>query len=168
MFIDGNHENHPRLNSFPETWICGARAHQISISVYHIIRGEILELGDAAVLCIGGADSLDKAWRTEGEDWWREEQISESDIENANNGLSCREHTIDYVITHCLPQSILSRLFPTMNPTRSSRLLDSVFWNAEIQKKWIAGHYHKDEIYEEQEGIFHLIYDDIVELEIET
>lgn len=164
LFIDGNHENHPRLNSFPETAICGARAHQISKTVYHIIRGEVLEIEDLTILCIGGADSHDKQLRTEGESWWPEERITEEDIQNARDNLIKHNFEVDFVISHSLPQLMLSRFFPHMKPTHSTHLLDDVFLNLEIRKAWISGHYHEDMIRQEQGCTFRFIYEDVIML----
>ena len=36
LFIDGNHENHPRLAEFPEEIWHKGRTHRISESVYHL------------------------------------------------------------------------------------------------------------------------------------
>lgn len=164
LFIDGNHENHPRLNSFPETVICGGRAHQISKTVYHIMRGEVIEIEDLTLLCMGGADSHDKQWRTPGESWWKEERITEADIQNARDNLERYNFCVDFVISHSLPQSIHRRIYPYMKPTRSCHLLDDIFWDVDINKSWISGHYHDDFTKQEQEGVFRLIYEDIIML----
>lgn len=164
VFIDGNHENHPRLNSYPETTFCGARAHQISKTVYHIIRGEILELNDMKILCMGGADSHDKYWRVENMDWWADERISDKDVENALQNLNRFDNKVDYVVSHSFPSSILLRFFPYMKETPSSDQLDVVLGNVEFAKSWISGHYHEDMGRKEREGFFRVIYDDIIML----
>ena len=164
VFIDGNHENHIRLNSYPETMFCGARAHQISKTVYHIIRGEVLELNDMKILCIGGADSHDKYWRVENIDWWADERISDKDVENALQNLIRFDNKVDYVVSHSLPSSILLRFLPYMKETPSSDQLDIILGNIEFTKSWISGHYHEDMERDEREGSFHLIYDDIIML----
>ena len=164
LFIDGNHENHVRLATFPEVVFKNARAHQISESVYHIMRGEVLEIADLKLLCIGGADSHDKAWRTKNVDWWEEERITPEDIENARKNLERYNFNVDFVISHSLPQSMLRRILPYMKPTRSSHLLDDIFWDVDIDKSWITGHYHEDFNHQEQEGNFRFIYKDIIML----
>lgn len=164
LFIDGNHENHPRLATFPEVTICGGRAHKINESVYHIMRGEVIEIENLKLLCIGGADSHDKAWRTKNVDWWEEERITSEDIENARKNLERYNFNVDFVISHSLPQSMLRRMLPYLKPTRSSHLLDDIFWDVDIDKSWITGHYHEDFSHQEQEGNFRFIYKDIVML----
>jgi predicted phosphohydrolase len=164
LFIDGNHENHVRLATFPEVMIKNARAHQISESVYHIMRGEVLEIADLKLLCIGGMDSHDKAWRTPDLDWWKEEQITEEDIANALDNAERYNDTVDYVIAHGLPMSIQRRVFPYMKLTRSAYLLDDIYYTVNIRKSWMSGHYHEDFNRKEDKTNFRLIYDDIVML----
>ena len=41
LFIDGNHENFDKLNSYPvETW-CGGKVHKIRNNVIHLMCGEV-------------------------------------------------------------------------------------------------------------------------------
>lgn len=164
LFVDGNHENHPRLATFPEVEILGGRAHQISKTVYHIMRGEIIEIEDLKILCIGGADSHDKHFRVDGKDWWPQERITPEDIKNAEENLKRYNFTVDFVITHSLPRIIQFRLMPYMKPTRSGYLLEELYNKIDINKAWISGHYHEDEVKVEEGVCFHLIYDNIIML----
>lgn len=164
LFIDGNHENHPRLATFPEVEILGGRAHQISDSVYHIMRGEIIEFENLKLLCIGGADSHDKHFRKEGESWWSQERITEEDVENARKNLARYDNTVDFVISHSLPRAIQFKIFPYMKPTRSSYMLEQIYYDIDINKAWLSGHYHEDMARQEEGVSFRLIYDDIIML----
>ena len=164
LFIDGNHENHPRLATFPEVEILGGRAHQISETVYHIMRGEIIEIENLKLLCIGGADSHDKHFRTEGESWWPQERITEEDVENARKNLARYDNTVDFVISHSLPRAIQFKIFPYMKPTRSSYMLEQMYYDIDINKAWLSGHYHEDMIRQEEGVGFRLIYEDIIML----
>lgn len=164
LFIDGNHENHPRLATFPEIEILGGRAHQISKTVYHIMRGEVIEIEDVKILCMGGADSHDKHFRVDGKDWWSQERITEADVENAEKNLARHNFTVDYVIAHSLPRIIQSRVFPYMKLNRSCFMLEQVYDKVDINKAWITGHYHEDMIRNEEGVYFRFIYDDIIEI----
>lgn len=164
LFIDGNHENHPRLATFPEVEIFGGRAHQISETVYHIMRGEVIEIEDLKILCMGGADSHDKQFRIDGKDWWSQERITEADVENAEKNLARHDFTVDYVIAHSLPRIIQSRVFPYMRLNRSCFMLEQVYDKIDINKAWITGHYHEDMIRNEEGVYFRFIYDDIIEI----
>lgn len=162
LFIDGNHENHPRLATFPEVEILGGHAHQISKTVYHIMRGEVIEIEDLRILCMGGADSHDKKLRVDGKDWWAQERITEADVENARENLARYNFTVDYVISHSLPRIIQSRIFPYMKLNRSCFMLEEIYNNIDINKAWITGHYHEDMIRNEEGVYFRFIYDDII------
>ena len=162
LFIDGNHENHPRLATFPEVEILGGRAHQISKTVYHIMRGEVIEIEDLKILCMGGADSHDKHFRIDGKDWWSQERITEDDVENARKNLARHNFTVDYVIAHSVPRIIQFKIFPYMKPNRSCYLLEEIYNNLDINKAWISGHYHED-MNRTEEGVnFKFIYDGII------
>jgi hypothetical protein len=167
IFIDGNHENHPRLNAYPVTEYRGAKVHQISESVYHVLRGEVLSIDDLKILCLGGADSHDKFWRVENIDWWAEEQITQENIDNALANVEKCGGKVDYVVTHSFPTVIMKRIFPYMQATPSTDLLDNILYNVEVTRSWITGHYHEDMAIQEQEGYFRIIYDDIVTLYLE-
>lgn len=59
LFIDGNHENHKRLNAYPvEEWH-GGNVHKIRPHVIHLMRGQVFEIGGKKFATIGGAPSHD-------------------------------------------------------------------------------------------------------------
>ena len=59
LFVDGNHENFDRLNSYPvEIWN-GGKVHKINQSVIHLMRGQIFELAGQKIFTFGGAQSHD-------------------------------------------------------------------------------------------------------------
>jgi len=71
-FIDGNHENHDILNSFPiiEKW--GGKVHKIKTKkgfIYHLMRGEVYTINNKKIMTIGGATSQDKENRVEFISW---------------------------------------------------------------------------------------------------
>lgn len=63
LFIDGNHENHPLLNTYPEEIWNGGRIHKIHDSIFHLMRGQIFTIDDHTFFAMGGADSIDKIYR---------------------------------------------------------------------------------------------------------
>ena len=63
LFIEGNHENFDLLNKFPIVSLNGAKCHRLCNKVYHILRGEIINLNGFSFLCMGGATSIDKFYR---------------------------------------------------------------------------------------------------------
>ena len=93
IFVDGNHENFEMLNNMPLVEYKGALMHQIDKHIFHVLRGEIMTLNGKTFLCIGGAVSIDKMYRTPYVSWWPEEEITYHDIDNALNNL---EKTIEF------------------------------------------------------------------------
>jgi len=73
LFIDGNHENFKMLNSYPVITWNGGKAHQITDSVIHLMRGQIFVIDGYKFFTFGGAKSSDKKFRKEGVSWWKEE-----------------------------------------------------------------------------------------------
>ena len=60
LFVDGNHENHTRLNQdFPSVDFQDGKAHRLSDSVYHLIRGEMYNIYNNKIFTFGGARSHD-------------------------------------------------------------------------------------------------------------
>lgn len=60
LFIDGNHENHQRLNTaFEEIDFHRGKAHKIRENVYHLMRGYVFELCGKKIFAFGGASSHD-------------------------------------------------------------------------------------------------------------
>ena len=59
LFVDGNHENFDRLNTYPvETWH-GGKVHKIRPNVIHLMRGQVFHLQGKTFWTFGGARSHD-------------------------------------------------------------------------------------------------------------
>lgn len=94
-FIDGNHENFSIINSLPrDEYGRGV----VSDHILHIPRSFSWIWGDLKFLGLGGAVSVDKEFRQEGFDWFPEEQVTESDVDNA---ISAGH--VDVLLTHDAP-----------------------------------------------------------------
>lgn len=168
VYVDGNHENFDLLKSYQIVDFHGARAHQISDSLFHIQRGEIMKLNGYSFFCFGGAFSHDVEHRKEGFSWWQDELPTLKDINNAFNNLKKHQNSVDFIITHDAPTNILFKLgciCPNMDRYDKQKyihineylqnLYDSVQFKA-----WFAGHYHIDRKIDN----IQLLFDDIVEI----
>lgn len=103
LFIDGNHENVDKLNSYPsETW-CGGKVHKIRNKVNHLMRGEVYCIEGNIIFVMGGGYSIDKYRRTEGVSWWSQEMPSEEEYHNALVNLEEVGNHVDYIFTHTAP-----------------------------------------------------------------
>lgn len=190
VFVDGNHENFDRLNSeYDVVDFHGGKAHKIRDSIYHLMRGEIFDFEGKSFFAFGGASSHDindgilspedfdteeefkqtyklwvkqnKMFRVNHFSWWAEELPSDEEIQNAENNLKNVDYKVDYVLTHCAPQSVVSFMY--MCPVNSDKL---TLWFEDLQgrldfKKWFFGHYHEDKKILDK---YILLYDQIVRI----
>jgi len=158
LFIDGNHENFQLLSKFPIVNYNGAKCHRLASNVYHIMRGEIIELNDLLFLCIGGATSIDKFHRIEGISWWNDENISDDDIKNALENIKKYNYNVDYVLTHCAPSKYVKKMFGFKTDSNTEQLSKLEYYVD--FKYWYFGHYHIDKNYKN----FRCFYNDILEI----
>ena len=63
--VEGNHENHPFINAFPEDTWCGGEVHRLSDTIVHLKRGNIYTIGEKTFFVMGGCKSSAK-WKEMG------------------------------------------------------------------------------------------------------
>ena len=147
LFIDGNHENHKKLNEYPvEIWN-GGKVHKIKNNIIHLMRGQIFYIDGYKIFTFGGAYSIDKYLRTEFIDWWKEEEGNYEEMNEAFDNLEKENNQVDFILTHAGPASKLKNFFNYfgMNFTSSSteKFLDEI--NNKVKfKHWYCGHYHEN------------------------
>ena len=125
MFVDGNHENHKRLATYPIKQWHGGKVHEIRPNVLHLMRGEIFTIEDKRFFAFGGASSHDiqdgildyndKNWREKAKEldkqgkymyrikdlsWWKEELPTDEEMQHGLDVLKENNNTVDYIITH--------------------------------------------------------------------
>ena len=148
LFIDGNHENFDRLNTYPVIDWHGGKIHQISNSILHLMRGQVFTINHYTFFTFGGAQSHDRGnyTGTENEDrgkiWWDAELTNQEEIEEAFTNLSKYNFQVDYILTHCLPVEMITRL-GFNGYDRTSSFLGEVKYKT-TYKEWYCGHYHTD------------------------
>lgn len=142
IFVDGNHENFDMLESLPIVEYKGALMHKIDEHIFHVMRGEILEIEGYKMLCIGGAHSIDKYMRTEHVSWWPQEEITNHDIDNAIWNLKKYNNKVDLVLTHCVDSPTVKQAFHYRvdHSTDQLNFVDKLV----DYDKWYFGHYHSD------------------------
>ena len=151
-FIDGNHENHPLLNSMEvKKWNDG-KVHKVGERVLHLMRGEIYSINRQKIFTFGGARSNDRDRRILGESWWLEEEPTPEEFEYGRKQLVDNLNKIDYVITHETPLSAraaISRKKQIDADYHLPAILES--WYQMIAtgagfKKWYFGHMHVNQL----------------------
>lgn len=161
VFIDGNHENFDMLKTYPDVIFAGARCHQIRPHVFHVKRGEVLELSGHRILCMGGAKSTDKSRRKEHISWWREEIPDQSEWDHAEESLI--EKRPDIIVTHDVPSSATRFLYEGMRPDVVKTELEHLLYLIEQDKipvkDWYFGHHHMDREFQIGSIQFHARFD---------
>lgn len=163
LFVDGNHENFEKLNSYPvEIW-CGGKVHKIRPNVIHLMRGEIYDIEGNSIFVMGGGYSIDKCFRTEGVSWWTQEMPSEEEYHRAIINLERVNNQVDYIITHTAPSETiyyLSTLRSLGIKNNVTEELPLTTFLDDIQRKiayrhWYFGHLHVDiELWRNQTAVF--------------
>ena len=147
-FLDGNHENHTRLDNLPiiEKW-CG-KVGQVSESIFHLKRGEIYTFDNKKYFVFGGADSIDKGMRMPLRSWWPREIYSREEENTAFDNLEKHQWNVDYILAHTVPEFLTLKGGPLYNeyywnsdPTR--KLLEHIVYATSF-KRFFAGHFHEN------------------------
>jgi predicted phosphodiesterase len=145
LFIDGNHENHNRLDALEKVEMFGNLVGKVNDSVFHLRRGNIYTIDKAIFFCFGGAFSNDFDLRVNQIDWWPQEIPSESEFQFGLNNLEKNNFKIDYFLFHTIPESIQDLLqspkFNSVDPT--CKMLEE-FITKTIYKCGFSGHFHID------------------------
>ena len=192
LFVDGNHENFDRLygNEFPVVDFHGGKAHLIRSNIYHLMRSHVFELQGKKFFAFGGASSHDindgildeanfktssefidtcklwsrsnKMFRINHVSWWKQELPSEEEMQFGRETLQQHNNEVDYVVTHCLPQEIISIAFGGgYDSDVLTTYFNSLLHNGLKFTSWFCGHYHYNIRVMEK---FNLLYDDIVRI----
>ena len=158
LFVDGNHENHPLLNGYEVISFCGGKAHRIMDSIYHLMRGQVFTIDGLKFFTMGGATSHDKGFRREGVTWWPEELPSDSEHEEAIVNLEKHGLQVDYIITHCAPDSVQWEISALYESDKLTEFLEAVKNEVDYQH-WYFGHYHINEDIDDKHTC---VFDEIV------
>lgn len=104
FWLDGNHDEH---NYIEETILKGDfpgyPVPHFHDRMFYCHRGSITTIGDVTCMFMGGAYSIDKAYRHPGISWWPQEMIRQSDIMRALENAEGKK--IDVMFTHDTPPS---------------------------------------------------------------
>ena len=149
LFVDGNHENFDMLGQYKETPFCGGFSHEITSSIRHLMRGYVFELCGKTIFTFGGASSHDRAVRTEGKNWWRQELPTKEELDRARSALDKYKNRVDVILTHCAPGSIQKMIAPNYDTNMLTDFFDELKETVEYEK-WFFGHYHIDSVIDEK------------------
>jgi len=99
-FVDGNHEDFDRLGQLDEKPGPDGRVPVVP-RIMHLPRGHRWSWHGLTWLACGGAVSVDRAIRTEGVDWWPQEEITtEQEVAISGSGHA------DVMVCHDCPSGV--------------------------------------------------------------
>jgi hypothetical protein len=109
--IDGNHEDFRLLKEatkFGEELAC---VTEVAPNRFYVPRGTVLELDGKRIAFMGGAASVDKAFRLKnGWHWFEDENITPADVARLERNLN-DDYRVDLLITHAPPQWLVQKHF---------------------------------------------------------
>ena len=162
LFLDGNHENFNRLNTYKIEKFCGGNINFIRPSVIHLKRGQVFNLQGKKFFTFGGAKShdirdgilepddprikkwkydYDKLFRINGISWWKEELPSQEEMDEGILNLQKENDKVDYILTHCPPTSVLKQMDSVYDSDYLTDYLQNIKEKVKY-KKWLFGHMH--------------------------
>lgn len=186
VFVDGNHENFERLETYPVKEWNGGLVNEIRPHVLRLRRGEVFTIEDKKFFAFGGASSHDisdgildyededwreKAWelerkgkdmyRVKGLTWWEEELPSEEEMDNGRKNLEKNGDCVDFIITHSPPASVIAMLgHGIYEQDRLTRYLEDIRQNTEF-KRHFMGHMHINKALNDKDI---LLYEQIIRI----
>lgn len=98
VVVDGNHEDHVRIANLP------VREDGLRIFAPRILiapRGWRWTINNTTFVALGGANSIDREWRTPNVSWWEQEQISMGDVYRTIEGGYA-----DVMLAHDCPEGV--------------------------------------------------------------
>lgn len=189
LFVDGNHENHDRLDQFPISEWNGGKVHKISPSIIHLMRGQVYDIDGIKFYTFGGARSHDidylldpssdtyskdkrkldldgKLYRIIGRSWWKREMPSEEEMKEGIENLSKVNNKVDFIISHDCPKSILPLIYSgsKVNYDKLNEYFEQIRKSIDF-KIWFFGHYHENkQFFDENQRKFILLYEQIIRI----
>jgi len=140
-FIDGNHEHFDHLKS---TIVWDRIEIQRAMdNVYYIPRGLVTEWDGVVFAFMGGGVSIDQDTRTEGYDWFPEEEPSDEEL---NRLLKYAGKKVDVLVSHDAPAITRHYMPGSLIDFEGDRRLIGKFDHIGRYLKptsWVHSHYHR-------------------------
>ncbi len=124
------------------------------------MRGQVYDIDGIRIFTFGGAVSIDKSYRVEGLDWFRDEVPNREEYEEGMENLERCGFKVDYIFSHTGPSEVMAELGYgewSEDETELRRYLQRVAdWTS--FKEWYFGHFHEDVDLEN----FHCLMDRVI------
>ena len=167
LFVDGNHENHDRLDAMPQREEFGVPVGVIKEHILHLKRGFVYTIQGVKIFTFGGGYSIDKARRKTNISWWDRELPNYREYSRGLKALAAHDNKVDYVITHTCAGKDFDEMsqvhdmdHKVADPENQLRGYFNVVQDSIEYKNWFCGHFHVN--WEVNDTMF--LYETIVEL----
>ena len=170
LFVDGNHENHPRLLGLPEYNKFGGKVGKLKENIFHLKRGHVFRIHKKTFFAMGGAYSIDKGSRQDGISWWKEEIPSYKELDRGLENLERHNNKVDFIIAHTGPSSICDEYMDFIDARRYG---DEISAKINVVEKYFErlieivefdgfyfGHWHDQWDFNK----YHILYEDIKQI----
>ena len=134
-FTPGNHEDWDALDKISAEHP-NESIHEVATHIYYCEFGAILTVDNTTFLFCGGAASTDKHWRKEGVSWFKQEIITDADMQKLP------ECSVDVIISHTCPSSVHYDITKYIISDDSEHQLQKVLEKYK-PKFWYFGHWHE-------------------------
>jgi len=138
LFVEGAHENHEKLRSYPEADLYLGKAYKLAHNIYCLKRGEIYKIEGRSVLALGGGlPPYD-------EDTGESPAIPDDDeLKYAVDNVRAHGSRVDLIITHEAPASVKRVIDKNAAVNDLNIFLDTMMHNTGY-RKWYFGSLHED------------------------
>lgn len=164
LFLDGNHENHSRLDVLYQIEKFGSTVGQVRDYLFHLKRGEVYIIDDKKFFVFGGGFSIDKASRMPHVSWWEQEMPNYTQYANGLAKLEQHDNKVDYILTHTCSMAkfnemaqkhaMYHKIADEEKPLR--KYFDAIEESVEY-KKWYCGHFHIEDVFGKVEFLYQKI-----------
>ncbi|MEG1630686.1 MAG: hypothetical protein RR423_00340 [Hydrogenoanaerobacterium sp.] len=142
-FVDGVHENHALLNTYPVTEWNGGKVHNIKGRLFHLMRGQVYNISGKTIFTLGGGENPELNPKS------AEAEACLPTIDElyeANENLQKVDYTVDYIVTHECSGNVKG--FINMDDNSYNHLYAFLNDAAKVieYKKWFFGCHHIDKV----------------------
>jgi len=125
--IAGNHDNYDYVGDYP----------------HFLGNFGNVEFNGFSFFFVRGGLSVDKAIRTEGINWWREEELNYKEMNDCQ--IEYEKVKPNMVLSHECPLFLINQVatnsFKIENPSQTARFLE-MLWKIHKPKLWVSAHHH--------------------------
>lgn len=144
IWLDGNHENHDRLDWYVKNNPKNKNGHVfIRSHILYSPRGHKWQWEGKWYMTVGGAYSIDKSNREIGRSWWPGETLTEAQTKH----IEATGGKVDFLFTHDCPTNVPMEMKQDVQSHINRQLINRVA-KATRPRLWFHGHMHNKMLYD--------------------